>query len=188
MFKEEITRKKVIAIASAFLGCILVASSGNFNGTLSYVGLMYGLCAGFGYALYSIFSRFAIIRGYHPMTITLYTFVFATLGSVPLVQYSEIRNLFTMQPTETMGNFLFLALIATLIPYILFTMGLSWIENSRAAVIVSVEPIVATVLGVLLFREVPTVSNIVGMVLIITAIIILNTKFVPALSKSHSKQ
>jgi drug/metabolite transporter (DMT)-like permease len=87
-----------------------------------------------------------------------------------------------------MGNFLFLALIATLIPYILFTMGLSWIENSRAAVIVSVEPIVATVLGVLLFREVPTFSNIVGMVLIITAIIILNTKFVPALSKSHSKQ
>ncbi len=41
-----------------------------------------GLGVGLGYALYSIFSRYAIDRCYHSLTITCYTFVIAAIGGL----------------------------------------------------------------------------------------------------------
>ena len=57
--KEKITFVKIIALILTFAGCILVSGFGG-QGGLSAKGFFIGLCAGFGYALYSIFSRIAL--------------------------------------------------------------------------------------------------------------------------------
>ncbi|NLW06573.1 MAG: DMT family transporter [Clostridia bacterium] len=46
--------------------------------------------------------------------------------------------------------------------------------TGRASILASCEPVAATVLGVLLYKEIPTVISVVGMVLILTAIILLS--------------
>ena len=83
-FKERLTVKKVIALVLSFTGLIFV--TGLFGGSgverLTFPKLMIGLGAGLGYALYSIFSRYAIERGYESYTISFYTFVFATLATI----------------------------------------------------------------------------------------------------------
>ena len=63
LFHERITVQKLIALVLAFAGCCLVSLVGGEH-KLSTVGILYGLGAGFGYALYSIFGRCAIDRGY----------------------------------------------------------------------------------------------------------------------------
>ena len=72
LFKENITVKKVISLLVTILGmCFL---TGVFSGkeTITLEGFLYGLGAGFGYALYSIFSKM-IIDKYEAVTIiTLY--------------------------------------------------------------------------------------------------------------------
>ena len=71
LFHERITRIRLIAVACAFAGCCLVSGIG--TGThLTPAGILYGLGAGFGYALYTIFSRYALQRGYSSSTINFY--------------------------------------------------------------------------------------------------------------------
>lgn len=68
LFHERITVQKLIALVLAFAGCCLVSLVGGEH-KLSTVGILYGLGAGFGYALYSIFARYALDRGYSSNTI-----------------------------------------------------------------------------------------------------------------------
>ena len=79
LFKESMTKRKVLALLVAFAGCILVSGLGTDGGSLNTRGILVGLGAGFGYALYSIFGRYALQRGYGSLTITFYTFLFGGL-------------------------------------------------------------------------------------------------------------
>ena len=72
LFHERITVQKLIALVLAFAGCCLVSLVGGEH-KLSTVGILYGLGAGFGYALYSIFARYALDRGYSSNTINFYS-------------------------------------------------------------------------------------------------------------------
>ena len=85
-FGERFTAKKGLALVCTFIGCGFVtgAFDGGLNLTLS--GLLYGLGSGFGYALYSIFGKYAVQK-YSSLTITAYTFYFALLAAVPLADF-----------------------------------------------------------------------------------------------------
>lgn len=52
---------------------------------------------------------------------------------------------------------------------------MSDIEASKAAVTVAIEPVMATVFGVLICREMPTAAIACGMLLVLCAIVLLNT-------------
>ena len=84
LFHESLTPRKLVALAVTFVGCVFVA--GVFGGENAYspLGIFIGICSGVGYALYSIFGRFALEKGYSSVTISEYTFLFATISAVPL--------------------------------------------------------------------------------------------------------
>ncbi len=174
LFKEGMTKRKVLALVVAFAGCILVSGLGADGGSLNTGGILVGLGAGFGYALYSIFGRYALQRGYSSMTITFYTFLFATLTTVFLVDVSSIINIVGTHPRIGIYG-AFMILFVTLFPYMCYTKGLSGMENGTASVIASIEPVVATVLGILIYKEKMTLANALGMVLVLTSIVILNS-------------
>ena len=79
-FREKLTGAKLTALVLCLAGCVLVSGVGSSE-RLGLRGLLLGLGAGFGYALYSIFGRCAIDRGYSSWTITFYTFVFWPISS-----------------------------------------------------------------------------------------------------------
>lgn len=178
LFKEKFNRYKIIALIMTFAGCILV--SGVMNSVISGEGLaitpkalLLGLGAGFGYALYSIFSRFAIERGYESLTITFYTFLFASVGSLLFTDLPKLTNVFT----GSVKGFLLctgIAVFGTLIPYITYTAGLKGMDNGRASVVVSIEPAVATVVSFVVYKENPGVWGMIGILLVLGAVIIVN--------------
>ena len=67
LFHERITVQKLIALVLAFAGCCLVSLVGGEH-KLSTIGILYGLGAGFGYALYSIFARSTAATRATPLT------------------------------------------------------------------------------------------------------------------------
>ena len=77
-FREKLDRRKILALALAFAGCVLV--SGISGNGITPVGLLVGLGSGIGYGLYSILGTVAL-RKYSPFTVTTYTFLFAAAGS-----------------------------------------------------------------------------------------------------------
>jgi len=156
------------------MGCVLVSGVVGGSGTLNAKGLLVGLGAGFGYALYSIFGRYALQRGYNSITITFYTFMFATLATIFMADVASIIYIVEKQPGISVYA-TFMILFVTLFPYLCYTKGLSGMENGTASVIASIEPVMATVLGILIYKEEMTFVNAFGMILVLASIVILNS-------------
>lgn len=175
LFKEKITRRKTVCVAIAILGCAFVSGLiGNGGGNLPIIGILFGLGSGLGYGLYSIFGRFAINRGYGALTITYYSFFFSAVTLLFMTNPMEIcKKLSTGNVNINICYVIGTAIIVTILPYIFYTIGLTKIENSKAAVLACIEPIMATVLGFVVFREVLSFNEIVGVVLVLIAIILL---------------
>lgn len=172
LFKEKITVHKITALIMTFAGCILVAGIIGGGSHLSLKGLFIGLCAGFGYALYSIFSRYALEK-YNSLTVTFYTFVFSSVSILPFCSPAEIPAVMT---GKSILLALGIALICTVLPYILYTFGLSGLETGKAAIVVTVEPLVGTLVGFFIWKEEFSLQKILGIILIFAAVVLLNLK------------
>lgn len=174
VFKEKITKVKMMALCLAFFGCLLVSGVlQQADYAIDLTGIMFGILAGFGYGLYSIFGKIALSR-YSPITVTFYTFTFGFLGALPFSNITEIPAMITSG--EIAINILLLAAIITVLPFALYTKGLSKVEPSRASILATIEPVVATIFGVLLFNEVMTFIKILGIASVIGAAIIISLK------------
>lgn len=173
LFKERFTVIKTVSLIATFIGCIFVTGLLGNADSLNAMGILIGLGAGLGYALYSIFSRFAIERGYHTYTIIFYTFLIAGTLTLPFAKWGDIGNAIIDKPSLIGFSFIF-GLVSTVLPYILYTVGLQKVENGKASIIASVEPVVATILGMVLYHEKLHANEIIGIVLVLGAIILCN--------------
>lgn len=173
LFREKITVVKLISLLATFAGCVLITGVLNETSSLSMAGILAGLGAGLGYALYSIFSRYALERGYHSLTISFYTFLFAMVVTIPLANMQTIASRVDIT-ADRVGFCVLFGLVSTVIPYIVYTLGLSKMENGKAAIIASIEPVTATVLGVILYGERLKATELLGGMLVLFAIIICN--------------
>lgn len=66
------------------------------------------------------------------------------------------------------------AVINTVLPFLLYTAALTGMETSKAAVIASVEPVMAALLGLVVFHEVPSLAAAAGILLVLVAVLVLN--------------
>lgn len=171
IFRERVTVKKVIALILTFLGLMLVTGILGSGSRLSAGGILFGLGAGLGYALYSIFSRFAIQRGYPPLTITFYTFLIAAISSAALTNPVRIIGSFAARPSLLIPALL-LGALCTVCPFALYTTGLQYTENGVASIIASIEPVASTVVGALLYGEFLSAWNAAGVVMVLSGVII----------------
>ena len=173
LFDESFTAKKALALVCTFIGCGCV--TGAFEGGLKLTlsGLFYGLGSGFGYALYSIFGKYAVQK-YSSLTITAYTFYFALIAAVPLAGFDGAA--LAKIDLLTIGGSLGLGLVCAVIPYLLYTKGLEKVEPGQASILATIEPFVAAAVGMLCFAEPMTMSKAVGMLLIFCSIVILNIR------------
>ena len=174
-FREKLTGRKLLALALAFAGCVLVSGVSGEGMTLP--GLLVGLGSGIGYGLYSILGTVAL-RRYSPFTVTTYTFVFAALGSWLICRPAEMLAKFAAAPDlPGLVFFCFLtALVTAVIPFLAYTLGLQTVEASRAGILATVEPLVATLIGVAVFSEPLTLLSGLGILLILAAVVLLNGK------------
>ena len=176
LFGEKLTMQKVTALFLAFVGCCFVSGIVGGAGTLSLKGILYGLGAGFGYALYSIFGRYALERNYSSITISFYTFLFAALSSVIFVDGGKVLS--TVGSSLQLGcKTVLLVLLVTLIPYLCYTRGLKGMENGTASVLASIEPVVATLVGILIYKEKMNMWNLLGICLVLGSIVLINIRF-----------
>lgn len=164
LWKEPITKNKCIAVILTFFGSACV--SGIFTGQLvaSISGILLGLGAGFFYALYSVFGRYALEK-YKPMTVTVWTFVFAGIGSLIFVKPVELTPVFS--EARGWGLVLGLVAISTVLPYIFYTYGLSHVEAGKASIMASLEPVVACIVGVVVFEETMGWLSRLGVVIVL---------------------
>lgn len=175
LFRERLTATKLAAVVLAFFGCALVSGLGSGDMALSTLGILYGLGAGFGYAMYSIFARYALERGYSSNTINFYSCLLASIGAALIW---GLDGVFETAAASAQGLGLALGTggLTCFLPYLLYTYGLSGMETGRASIMASVEPVVATIVGAAVFRERMSALSYAGVVLVLSAVVLLNVR------------
>ena len=167
LFKEELTRNKLLALVIAFVGCAFTTGLG--FGDMN-IGFLYGILAGFGYALYSIFGKYAL-RKYGLLTILFYTFLIAMICLIPFADVPFVISSFSN--TDILLLALGLGLLSTVLPYYFYTIGLKGMDAGKASIIAFVEPMVATVVSIIIGDEFGWM-NVLGIALILGSVILLN--------------
>lgn len=191
LFHEKMNARKVFCCLLAVVGCAFASGLGGelfAGGALSGsagsaatssgslitpAGLLLGLGAGLGYALYSIFSRIILNRGYSVYTNVFYSFGVAMIGFFVLSVMEGSIGQVAESPSRT-ALALLCGLLTGSFAYVLYTTGMKGMETSRAAQLTTIEPVTAALLGSLLFHQPLSVWEIVGIVMVVGSVVLMN--------------
>lgn len=174
LFGEKITKAKLVALAMAFAGCVLVSGVLNDAAVLSTKGLIIGLGAGVGYALYTVFARYALNYGYSSLTIQFYTFALAMCLGAFFTDFGQLAAAYEAHHMSFLAAIIGIGLISTTVPNLLYTTGMKYIDNGRTSVMASIEPVTAIIVGIVVFHEIPSLSGFIGIGLVLGALIVVN--------------
>jgi drug/metabolite transporter, DME family len=162
---EALNAAKVIALLLTAGGIFLVAGAydpSNLEVTLTV--LLTGLLSGLTYGLYSIFGR-PVTGHLKPSIILSYALFF---GGLPLFVFAiPTLNTLAGLPMGSYALLFMLAVVHTTLGFALYTFGLGRLGAGRAAIIATVEPVVAVVLGTALLGETLTAPKTLGALLVI---------------------
>lgn len=172
LFKEKITLTKTVALITAFGGCILVSGIIGSGTVLTPTALFLGIASGFTYGLYSIFTKLGL-RHHSPLTFTFFTFLTATIALLPLCNVSSMINIASQSVKSAIMPAVF-SIITSVIPYVCFTCGLKYTDAGKANITATIEPAVATVIGVFVFNEQLGILTLIGIALVLLSAVILN--------------
>ena len=168
IFKEPVGRKKITALIISFWGCVFmtgVLTGGQVTGK----GILLGLGSGLGYSLYTVIGM-AALKKYKVYTVITYTFIISSIALMPI----GVKG--GLPVGNAVGFIILMGLISTFVPYLLYTKGLEFLEAGKASIMAFFEPVMATVIGVFIFREYLTLANLLGIILIFASIVLLNNK------------
>ncbi|MBC5743525.1 EamA family transporter [Lachnospiraceae bacterium MD308] len=173
--REKVTVRKIFALISAFAGCFFVSGILGREQVVTVMGVMAGIGAGVAYALYSIFSAIGLRKGYQPVTIMTYTFTTGGIGILPLCNIQKIMEKSVQHLNLVLIEIVFVV-VSALLPYLLYTIALKYMEAGKASIMASTEAIAATLFGILFLHEKLTVNIILGIIAVVFSIVVLNVK------------
>lgn len=173
LFKERLTKGKLLALASTVTGCLFLSGIITGSWQCSPEAFITGILSGFGYALYSIFSKYALVR-YDSATISVWTFYLASLPLLPFCRPDEMLSCFIYIP-DTAVAAAGISILCTVIPYLLYTYGLKYVDAGCASILAMLEPVVGCLIGLTVLGESFTTAKAAGLFFILAAIVILNS-------------
>jgi DME family drug/metabolite transporter len=163
---EALNPAKVLALFVTAGGIFLVAGGYDpSNLEVTPTVLLTGLLSGLTYGLYSIFGR-PVTGHLRPSVILSYVLFFGAL----LLVVAALPTLDTLVglPMRSYALLFVLAVVHTTLGFALYTFGLGRLGAGRAAIVATVEPVVAVILGTALLGESLTVPRVVGALLVIS--------------------
>jgi DME family drug/metabolite transporter len=163
--REPLNALKVFALLLTVGGIFLVAGAYDpANLEVSPKILLTGLLSGLTYGLYAIFGR-PLAGHLSPAVILSYALAF---GSVLLIA-AALPTLDTLAglPAGSYALLLMLSVVHTTLAFALYTFGIRHLGAGRAAIVATIEPVVAGILGVTLLNEELTALKVLGALLVL---------------------
>lgn len=168
ILKKKIGAKGIIGAVMSVLGVGLLSLNGNF--TVSLGDGLTLLCA-VGFA-FQIFFTSEFVKKYPASVLnTVQMFTAFVLSAISLVIFGE--NDFQVT-TQGWLSVLYLGVVSTTICYLLQTACQKYIDETKAAIILSMESVFGTIFSIMILHEVVTVRMVIGCAVILAAVIISN--------------
>ena len=167
---ERPTRGLVVALVLGVAGTALLVAAPVATPTAPrpLSGVLLALVAGLAYALYVVIAKAAVMRT-APLRLAALTFAVAAVLMAPALLMPGAA---TQLAVGWLG-LLYLGAVTTAGAYALYTAGLRYVSASAAGVASLLEPLTATLLGVLLFGERFGVLGWIGAALLLAGLALL---------------
>ena len=168
--RERTTSREILAVVVATLGIVIVANAGNRFSAFGF-GDLSALLAAFFVAVYSLVGRHLRTSGVNTACYTSYVYTTATVVSLVMVGFSPGQT-FKPYDIQNILAILGLGIIPTALGHTLYNYALGSVKAVTANLFPLMEPIVASLLAVVLFAEIPTIVQTAGYFLILAAVVI----------------
>jgi drug/metabolite transporter (DMT)-like permease len=173
---------EVVAIVLAIGGVFMMATHGNLSElAITPAGLFWGILSAFTYAAYLLLPA-QLIRTYGSLPVISLSML---LGGLLFPLFSQAWNYsFDMTGTNLLALFGIVG-IGTIFAYTVFLHGVSIIGPIKGSLLASVEPVASVLLTVLVMGTQFYLTDFVGMVLIIAAVLLISLRDLLASQKAH---
>jgi DME family drug/metabolite transporter len=168
---EPITRWRLAAMALGVTGAgLLVGGGSGGSGRNFALGATLALGAGLAYSLYAVATKGGL-RNSAPLGLAAITFGLAAVVLLPVLIFQPAATASTV--AKGWPLLLYLGAIPTAGAYFLYTTALRRIPAGSAAIAGLLEPLTATVLGLVLFHEHLSLPQTFGAALLLLAMALL---------------
>lgn len=165
--KGRISKKAMLAIAITLLGSVMIAFSDSSSGAHLY-GDILALLAAIAVAVYTLIGR--VVR--EKLSTSAYTYlVYCTCGAALLILCAAQQESLFAYGTAPAVVGLLLAVFSTILGHSIFSWCLKYFSPSFVSASKLCEPVVAAIMAVFLFREIPKVIQLLGGALIIGGVL-----------------
>ena len=174
-FGRAMLTGRIVTRLSGGSAALSTVTGGSLNAeNLVLSGVLFGIGAGVCYGMVAILGRVTTAK-VNPFVAITWTFFFGSIFILLFVRPWNEAVFPTNAGFVTVG--LLFALIPTTFSYLFYFSGVSVIkETSKVPVIASIEPVVATLIGVIAYHEPIGVINVLGILLVIGSIVMMNQK------------
>lgn len=167
LYKEKISKGTVACMGLALVGIALLYQGGD-GASLDSTGIFFVIVSAIAYAAYVVGVNQGSLKNMPPLQLTFYILVFSLVFFGLSVW---IRGSVTTPSTWIQWSNIFaLALIPTAISFLCTTKAVKYIGATPTSILGALEPVTAIIFSVVLFDEVMTVREYIGVEIILVAV------------------
>lgn len=170
--KVRYSKQALLGIIVAFFGVFLILfEKGLTIDSTKFLGDIMVLSASFTWAIVSMMvAKFVIKYGAFYVTALSMVIGFATYLPIFAIIGTPIHPL--SLSLQNVGELLYLGIITSVVSYAIYSFALSRIEASKVAVFNNLQPMLTTILAILIFHELPSIQFVIGGVIAIVGVVI----------------
>ena len=171
IYKKKIPVKSLVGAGMAIVGAAVLSLQSDFS---MGIGDLMTLACAVCFAL-QIFLTGEFVGKIRPTVLNFLQMTTAfVLSGVGLI----VTGSFRFKPSmESLLAVLYLGIVSTTITYLLQTVSQKYVDETKSAIILSMEAVFGTIFSVILLHETVTVRMITGSVLILAAVLVSEVSF-----------
>lgn len=170
-FKEKFTLSIALSILLALIGVILVSGVISSDVEVSIVGVLIALASVITFSVYIVMVNKSGIKGMPTLKLNFYmTTIFSIVALISLSIFSEVNPVPSNLNAWT--SVILFGVISTALPSVALVKAIEYLGSILTSIVGSCEPIVAAIVGVIVFHENLNYVNITGMILIIASVVV----------------
>ncbi|MFI5253456.1 MAG: DMT family transporter [Bacteroidota bacterium] len=162
MGHEKLTRLKTLGVITAFAGILIVIFEKGIDFRSDFMVGNLLLCVSVAaWALFTVFGRPMILK-YGAFTTSAAAMILGAMMYLPFSIFNAVKFHYAILSLADYSGILYLALITSVVMYVLWTYALRKTEASKVAIFSNLQPVLTTILAVVLLGQIITPVFIVG--------------------------
>jgi drug/metabolite transporter (DMT)-like permease len=169
---ERLTRSKVVGVVLGFTGVTIVIFERGVSASMEFVyGNVIIFCAVLAWALYTVYGRKLIVK-YGAIEASSVTLIVGTVLFIPIGLIPAVRFPYELLTAANWLQIGYLGIVTSVFAYLLWYYALGRIEAGKVALFANLQPLLTTVLAVVLLDQSITAAFLIGGTIAISGVVV----------------